>query len=1149
MCLSQSAVSRATRCRVMSTLPSLATPATMLFVTTTIRSTILFVTTTFGSTMVIGTGLITTGIGSTMVLGTGILGLPPLPPPVAAIVATDLASAARGFLVTEKPNARTAVIVGGHEFLVIEDSAFRRTLLAVASLSQGTDDPVQTAPAHRITTPNCVGDSFSTGPGSIYVRPPLAVGSNKCTCPFVVAGDTGLFRPFLVPVPGTATSFSRSRYAPSTEVFYSFHYPGYNTSALASHPFHRVSLPPQLSFHNLIYPIHYSIENRLLQSQPQLYFTKSTSFPKACTSCSVIDTSTATQHSPFFAESFRNISLYDFDATVILPFKELAWKDKRSFTSHIGFSCVSKIWISPAHHNFHDTIKLQENIFALKKLRSDRIEDFKREARALQEFAIYPHEHIVRLLAAFRHAGSFYLLFPWARGGSLRSFWRAHPQPKVNTEVSTWVAEQSLGIAAALHEIHRQPNEVKERNYDYGQQCASIQVSGYHGDIKPENILLFGGDRLGSDQVWKIGDFGVSKRFLVATHGGDIPKGFTPTYQSPEHQIEGRIDGYADIWSLGCVLLETVVWLLWGWDGLVRFGLMRQAPSRFNGPNNINSDTFFDIVGSSLDTVSVPVLKPSVLQCIEGLSCDPNVCPYLADLLHLIRRYLLNVNKHSRLSSELLVKVLRQLHQRCVDTPAYTVAMPRPQKPPIPTTLVHCESNNRCIADLSTPSNPATLKTTSRMILTYIARSRNTALRTSLHRDPAMALGSDAPTSSQWLDDYIGQRLYDFQTNLDSPTQEPFDDIFKPGIPEDSHLSSPNPGTHPGRRRGFSSITGPDDEDCHRKTKYQKRGETLQRNMETNPPLTDTSLPSNTLSIPQLASPSTAVSMPRAFACPFSKKSRDKYLTTKDWKCCLGPGPGWTIHRLKEHLYRKHASPNYQCPRCLTEFEDNSDLHQHQRSTTPCPIHTNAESGFERIDAQQVIQLKKKSRLRSDEEKWNDIYRIIFRLDPTADLPSPYYEDITPVSNIEPSPYYGADSLSQFHSYLQNRLQGCHQTQQNTSTIQACMDLVQGFRKTTGDLSLPVSEAPSLVFDNSAFSTMSYEYQPSASTTLSTTDEYNLKTSHEFESMSTDALAGFGLWDDSFESRFNRVFGLVTPEASAKPVPTPQNLQQREGLG
>ncbi|KAI1748056.1 kinase-like domain-containing protein [Xylaria castorea] len=914
-------------------------------------------------------------------------------------------------------------------------------------------------------------------------------------------GVGGSHRSLIISVTENSPGFSLPRNA------HSFHYREYMISEFV------IPLFPELSFHNSTPLLPYVFQNRLLFPS-KLSSLESTSDLKSCPSCLDFHKSTATRAFPFFAESCRDISLYDFDTTVILPLEYLT-RGGKAATDVSCSAYISKIWIHPAHHNFHDTIKPQKNIFALKKLRSGRVEDFKREARALYAFAAYPHDHIVRLLAAFRHDGSFYFLFPWARGGSLRSFWRGHPQPTIDTEVLTWVAKQSLGIAAALHEIHHQHYQGTEKKPNGGHQGASLGIRGYHGDIKPENILLFEGDRQGDIRhVWKIGDFGVSRKFLVAARGGDIPKGFTPTYQSPEHQIEGRIDGCADIWSLGCVFLETVVWLLWGWNGLVRFGIMRQTPNRLTAKNNIiNSDTFFDIVDSTHDNVPVPILKPAVLQCIESLCFDLNVSPYLTDLLHLIRCYLLDVNKHSRLSSERLVKVLRQLHRRCVDTPAYTVAVPRPQKPPLPTTFIHCESNNRCIADLSTSSNILTSKTIPQMILTYITNSRDTALRTHLHRDRDMALGSGTPTSSQWLDDYISQQLY--EAGPDSSASEPYDNTLNFSIPEETYPLPPNfLETQPSRKRVLSSITDPNEEDCDRKTKHKKRGKTLQRNLEINPPSNNTSLPSNALNIPQLASPSTSVSKPRMFACPFFKRSGDRYLTPKDWKCCLGPGPGWTIHRLKEHLYRKHTSPNYQCPRCLVEFEDNSNLRQHQRNTASCIVHTNTESGIERIDAEQVVKLKKKTRRCSDEEKWNDIYRIIFPLDPTTHMPSPYYEDIS---------HLGVDSLSQFQSYLQNRLQDCHETQQNTSTIQACIELIKGFRG-TGDFSLPLSEAPSLVFSDSAFSTMSYE--PDASTTFSMTDKNNLNTTKEFEGMTMDDLAGFPLLDDSLETRFNEVFGL-----------------------
>lgn len=278
-----------------------------------------------------------------MLIGTGT----PAPCPVGIVV------------VAGKPGAR-AQAVGGHEFLVIEDSTCRHTLLVIAGLPQRVDNTIRTTPGHGVTTPTCVGDGLPMSPGLLHAQPPFAMGSKKCTCPFSLTGVTGFLRSFHVSVVGTITSYSPSRY------IHSFHYPRYfNNSGLAACPVHCITLSPRCWNYSPIRLFNRSIQTRLLQSQQTSLITikqklhcstKSTSCLKTCPFCSVISTSTTTQHSPFLAESFRNISLYDFDATVILPFRELAWRDKPSSTSHVGFSSVSKIWVHPAHHNFHHTI-------------------------------------------------------------------------------------------------------------------------------------------------------------------------------------------------------------------------------------------------------------------------------------------------------------------------------------------------------------------------------------------------------------------------------------------------------------------------------------------------------------------------------------------------------------------------------------------------------------------------------------------------------------------------------------------------------------------------------------------------------------------------------------------------------------------------
>lgn len=125
---------------------------------------------------------------------------------------------------------------------------------------------------------------------------------------------------------------------------------------------------------------------------------------------------------------------------------------------------------------------------------------------------------------------------------------------------------------------------------------------------------------------------------------------------------------------------------------------------------------------------------------------------------------------------------------------------------------------------------------------------------------------------------------------------------------------------------------------------------------------------------------------PPKFACPYFKYNQAKY---RMWRSC--PGPGWTtVHRIKEHIYRKHVLP-IRCPRCHQVFETDGLKDEHISQAERC---VRAEDGSppEGIDAdkERLLRSRKgKNKEASEAEKWNDMYLILFpEADPTR-LPSP----------------------------------------------------------------------------------------------------------------------------------------------------------------
>ena len=201
----------------------------------------------------------------------------------------------------------------------------------------------------------------------------------------------------------------------------------------------------------------------------------------------------------------------------------------------------------------------------------------------LKKFSNPSHNHLISLLATYEQFGNFFLIFHWAEA-DLQRYWRdISPLPPIDLETGIWhmetvlwMAEQCKGIAHGVVEIHQYVTSSLKTH-------PQKEFFGHHGDIKPENVLWFpdSDHAQTSGGTLKLSDFGLAE-FNIHTVLMKPKSTFatSPPYRAPEIDLEGTgaIGRSYDMWTLGCLYLEFITWMLGGWDLVTEFTWKRMEP-------------------------------------------------------------------------------------------------------------------------------------------------------------------------------------------------------------------------------------------------------------------------------------------------------------------------------------------------------------------------------------------------------------------------------------------------------------------------------------------------------------------------------------------------------------------------------------------
>ncbi|WJG35684.1 uncharacterized protein FOBCDRAFT_241613 [Fusarium oxysporum Fo47] len=423
-------------------------------------------------------------------------------------------------------------------------------------------------------------------------------------------------------------------------------------------------------------------------------------------------------------------SSQEFHAKHVLPFIEKGTTQKDGH-----FSTVCEAVIHPSHQIGRGSSKsnTDQTPVALKELKNLSEPNYNvhvswlNEANALFQIAELRHKHLISQATVFKQGERRFIMLEWADGGTLRDIWQreSHDRSILDGNKVMRVLEELTGLASALSTLHgtntrtetgkatstdRIKDQAGSRSKTVPSQGQSnrnanrltvpkIRFEGIssddendssdnaeeqhwrHGDLKPDNILHFKDENSPWLGTLKIADLGLAKQHAFATTQRQDPtqqKYTTSHYEAPEviTTLNARVPRSRryDIWSMGCIIFEYAIWLLYGYDeGLRRF---------YNEGKDI--DPYRETLYFTADlTTRVAQVSDAARSWISHIlevdpECNRATPSVIKDLIVLVRDKLLVVDlpkenmsqdgiKRCRASADDLERILKNIKRTAID--------------------------------------------------------------------------------------------------------------------------------------------------------------------------------------------------------------------------------------------------------------------------------------------------------------------------------------------------------------------------------------------------------------------------------------------------------------------------------------------------